>query len=224
MNLKEKMCFKMKKKGIGLWAFIIIGLLAFNILNGPATMIGDKIKEATIVTPQQIKADQIVILKEIQKISRLETATNSYKEIFQSNRDDVRLFGWFGEWLTLVANGKVVAGIDLSKIKESDITIVGDTINIALPKSEIFYSILDEDNTYIQSHTSAVFCKRSLDMETKVRQEAVSFFKERAIADNILEDAYTNATDSIRALVISLESQGPATAKPRNITFEQKAD
>lgn len=66
--------------------------------------------------------------------------------------------------IVILANGKVRAGFDLTKIKETDIRIQGDTLSINLPKAEIFdviinpsgYEIYVEDGTWSHEEVTAL--------------------------------------------------------------------
>jgi hypothetical protein len=59
--------------------------------------------------------------------------------------------------LLLIAGGEVVAGFDLEKIEPKDITVRGTTLTIKLPPPEIFYTLIDNEKTYIYERTSGAF-------------------------------------------------------------------
>lgn len=127
----------MKKKMLMIFVFwvVVVGVtylsvwsLMINFSAKPIDNVIQKINDFTAITPQQIEADKMVILEKFQTMSRLETATNDFEQVFRSQRDEKRWFGWCAEYMTFVANGKVVAGLDLSKINKSDIRIVGSDI------------------------------------------------------------------------------------------------
>lgn len=196
----------------------LIWSLVSNLFETPIKEISKKIGELTIETPQQIEADKIVIVKEIQNISRLETVTNSYEQLFESRRDEKRWFGLCAEYLTFIAYGEVVAGIDLSKFDISDITFKDNTVYIKLPPATIFYSLLKPES-HMVSHSSKVFCVRDLDMETEVRQTAVEYFQNYAISNNILENAYNNATEIVKSLVLNLEKSQASGIRIKKVIF-----
>lgn len=95
-------------------------------------------------------------------------------------------------------------------------------IYISLPKPEIFYSFLNEGGSYSQSHTSGIFCNRDPEMESNIRKEATARFKEYALKNNILESAYSKATDTLKNLIINLENQKQTNIIFKNIIFVQK--
>ena len=216
----------MKKKLKAILCIVAIGLIVFflltncsgNVFNGVSKSIGD----LTVVTPQEIEANKIVILKEMQDVARLDTAINNYQEIFRSERDVTRWFSWCGEWMTFVANGQVVAGIDLLKIKKTDIVINDGKLCINLPKPEIFYSFLNEEESYPDSHTWGPFSNVDPLTESTIRREAVVYFKDYALKNKILEKAYLNAINPLKSLIIDLEKQKLTTIKFKEVTFVQK--
>lgn len=221
----------MKKKMLMIFVFwvVVVGVTYLSVWSlmvsfsaKPIDTVIQKINDFTEITPQQIEADKIVILEKVQTMSKLETVTNDFEQVFRSQRDDKRWFGWCAEYMTFVANGKVVAGLDLSKIDKSDIKITDSDIFISLPKSEIFYSFLNEESSYPQSHTSGIFCNRDPKTESSIRKEATARFKEYALENNILEDAYLKATDTLKNLIINLEDQKQTNIIYKNITFAQK--
>ena len=183
---------------------VLIYSLSSNLFSKSIEQINEKIDEITKITPQKIEPDKVAILKEMQNISRLETAIDRYEQIFQSKRDETRWFGLCGEYLTFIAHGEVVAGIDLSELIMSDIMLIDDNICIKLPKAKIFYSRLDEERSYVQSHSSKLLASRSLDMETKVRKNAILYFNDYAIINNILDRAYYNATIILKDLILNI--------------------
>lgn len=66
--------------------------------------------------------------------------------------------------IVILANGKVRAGFDLTKIKDNDIKVQGDTLSIKLPKAEIFdviinpsgYEIYVENGTWSHEEVTAL--------------------------------------------------------------------
>lgn len=105
------------------------------------------------------------IVEEIRNISELTTCCFYNEYVLKSNKDRVEnKEGWFGikyesrekRELVFVVKGSVRAGFNFSKIKEEDIKVNKDTINIKLPKPEIFdvisnpsdYKIITEEGKW----------------------------------------------------------------------------
>ena len=164
------------------------------------------IKQLITPTPTVIKSDPAILIQEIQKLARLETAAVNSEQIIRGKRDQDRLGGIFGETMTLVAYGQAIAGIDLSKFKENDINqIDSDTIEIRLPEAEIFNVIIDNEKSYIESSQKGILAKKDKDLETKLRQKAQTECQKNAIDLGILDIATRNAKSFIRDF---LQKQG----------------
>jgi len=100
-----------------------------------------------------------ILIKEINDLSQLITITSYNEVVIDSVKQVKRLPGKFSPSLkasiVLIGKGKVMAGIDLKKITEKDISIIKDSINIHLPKAEIIYTILNPSDfeTFAESGT-----------------------------------------------------------------------
>jgi hypothetical protein len=103
----------------------------------------------------------------------------------------------------LVACGKVDAGVDLAKLQAADIQTLGGKVVIRLPQTELFTTQLFDDRkcTYIVMRDEGILLPPNLVLETAAREAAVANFRETALANNILDQARTNAEGEIRRLL-----------------------
>jgi hypothetical protein len=106
--------------------------------------------------------------------------------------------------LLLVASGEVVAGFDLSEMREQDITVRGDHVTIALPQPEILYSRVDNRETYVYERNTGLFREPDPRIETEARQLAEEAMVDRAQRGGILGQADANGRLHIEALLRSL--------------------
>jgi hypothetical protein len=164
------------------------------------------IKEAT----PTIRPNPATIIREIQALSRLETVSYSVEKVVTAEKNQQGLADLLGldEKLLFVAHGQVIAGIDLSKLQEQDITITEDnTVILALPPAEIFVATLDNDKSYVYDHErgllNRVFEENS-DLETLARQAAEAEIEKAALEDGILNIADVNAQNYMRAFLLAM--------------------
>jgi hypothetical protein len=83
--------------------------------------------------------------------------------------------------IVLVGKGRVTAGIDLKKIKESDIHVEKDSISIKLPQPEIFDAILNpsdfetftEEGEWTPEAVTLVKIKARQEMTDRVIQQGI---------------------------------------------------
>lgn len=147
-----------------------------------------------------------VVITEIKSLGRLETVQFMMQTVIDLEREPTNIWGQvFGtDELLLVASGEVVAGFDLAKVQEKDITVRGDSVTMVLPPPEILYSRMDNQETYVYERNTGLFRKPDPRIETEARQLAEQAMVERAHRGQILGQAETNGRLQIEALLRSL--------------------
>jgi hypothetical protein len=148
--------------------------------------------------------DPVTIIREVRGLSRLETASYTVEKIITAESQQGPFAFLFGDRLILVAHGQVIAGVDLSKIEESDITVdAGGSVEIVLPEAEVFITALDSEQSYVFHRDTGVIGMK-VDLETEARQAAEKEILEAALEDGILDMARSNAESYIRHLILTL--------------------
>lgn len=109
------------------------------------------------------------------------------------------------ESLTYLAIYDVKAGVDLSQIKESDITIDGDTVRIVLPPAFIVSQALDAQKSHVVSRSTgptSFIGGPSKDLLDTVLREAEKRASTETLADGtLLQAAQENAASDLRRLL-----------------------
>ena len=98
------------------------------------------------------------VIEQLRPLSRLETQEYFVSTVVEATKP--RLISGLGEEkLVLIACGRVIAGVDLSKIQDEDIQSSGSTVRIKLPPPEVFETMLDEESgcTYVYDHSHPIF-------------------------------------------------------------------
>jgi hypothetical protein len=150
------------------------------------------------------------IVDRIRKLSRLETVIYSIDKIVEGERQYALLPNFLtGDKLLLIAHGEVIAGVDLSQLKPSDVSINGDplhsgSIHIHLPAPQVLTTRLDNAHTRVYSRMTGVLVTADPNLETQVRQAAEQQITQAAISDGILDRARQNAQTSVTALLYGL--------------------
>jgi uncharacterized protein DUF4230 len=155
--------------------------------------------------PAQINVDQPTVVRQIQKLQRLETVNYAVDKIISGEHSNPYLPKFLvGDRLLLVMHGQVVAGIDLAGVQPSDVTVAGDKVSIKLPDAEIFTTSLDNSKTRVYSRETGLLSSTDPFLETEVRQEAERQLTEAAEQDGILATASQNAKTTITGLLRGL--------------------
>ena len=160
-----------------------------------------------VTTPTvTIDTSRPVIIEQIRALSKLETVHYEMQKVISGSSTGPLPDFLTGDKILLVAQGEVVAGIDLGKLESGDITVEGNIVTVRLPDAEVLYSKLDNDETYVYERETNIFRKLAPDpnLETQVRQAAEKEILQSAIEDGILTKAQTNAEQVIRTLITGL--------------------
>ncbi len=154
-------------------------------------------------TPTLI-ASPVTVIRQIRALSRLETISFRVEKVITAESGVEGPFSAIlGDKLLLVAEGQVIAGIDLSRLGDNSVTVDGDTVSVTLPASEIFVATLDNQNTYVYDRQTGLLGPK-IDLETLARQKAQDEILNAALQDGILDMAQTNGQQVIQRLLEAL--------------------
>lgn len=156
-------------------------------------------------TGYKINVNQAAVVKEMRELNRLETASFTIEKIIEAGTNGNAFNEFlFGDRVLLIAHGEVVAGLDLSQLQESDITIRGTELRVELPAPEILFVRLDNHLTRVYDRDQGVLSKGDKDLEAEARQAAEDEIRKAACQSNILEQASGNARKQLTALFNAL--------------------
>lgn len=151
-------------------------------------------------------ADRAAVIRQIETLSRFETASFTIDRIIEVSTDyDVLRDFLFGDKILLIAHGKVIAGLDLSTMEAKDFSGTGDSIIIKLPAPQILETVLDNNATRVYDRERGLLTKGDLDLEATARQRAEENIRQAACDGNILEEANTSA---VKQLTLLFETAG----------------
>ncbi|HXR33465.1 MAG TPA: DUF4230 domain-containing protein [Verrucomicrobiae bacterium] len=152
-----------------------------------------------------INVDQPTVVRQIQKLQRLETVSYTMDKIISGGHDNPLLPKFLvSDRLLLVVHGEVIAGVDLGKLRASDVAVNNRRIFVRLPKAEILVTRLDNEKTRVYSRDTGLFSSPDPNLETQVRQEAERQLQQAALLDGILKSADENARNSVQSILNGL--------------------
>lgn len=164
--------------------------------------VATQVQQVLNPTPTII-ADQQTVVLQVQSLSRLETAAYTVEKVITAESGEGPLGFLFRDKLLLIAQGQVIAGVDLGRMSADDVRIAGDTVYVTLPAAEIFVATLDNDETYVYDRQTAVLGQQ-VDLETLARQQAEEEILNAALEDGILDLAQKNAESAVGSLIRAL--------------------
>lgn len=155
---------------------------------------------------REFRYDTISALKgntaaEVKETSKLKQFFNSAKEKITGTAAKVTRSS---NEIVLIGKGKVRAGFDLSNMTKDDISVHGDTLNIALPPVKIFDLIMnpsDFTTEYEQGKWSHELLRPIKEQaKEKLEQDAI----ECGLLDNAKESGITKLTELFKAFGFSV--------------------
>ncbi len=192
---------------------------------GAVEPLTDRVRQLLVPATPVILPDPVTIVRQINDLARLETASYEMEKIVTADSQEDGLLGaLLGESMIFVAYGKLYAGVDFSRMTAADIVVVDpDTVLVHLPAAEIFADIpvLDNDRSYVADRDTGLLTRADPELETQVRQAAEAAIREAAMSSDILGRANTNAQTYMRNLLgglgftdIQFTSETPPPAAP----------
>ena len=184
---------------------LLIGAGALAIFMHKATIgiwdrLATKVSGRTLV----INVSQATVVEKIQRLERLETVTYTMDKVVEGARtSDVLPDFLVGDKLLLTVYGQAIAGVDLSQLQSSDVTLNGKSVHVHLPPAQIFVSALDESKTRVFSRSTGLFVPVDPNLESEVRARAEQELHDSALAAGILDTARKSAAATLTKLLLS---------------------
>jgi Protein of unknown function (DUF4230) len=177
--------------GLAVWLSTGVGLLHLM-----GFMRGDGLK---------FNIDQPTVVRQIQRLQKLETVSYTMDKIIGGARDNPYLPKFLaGDRILLVVHGEVVAGVNLGNIKPSDVTVQGHSISLHLPPAEVFSTRIDNAKSKVYSRDTGLFSSPDPNLESEVREEAERQLQQAALVDGILKSADQNARSTVSGMLTGL--------------------
>lgn len=148
------------------------------------------------------------VVTAMRNLAVLETASYHMERVIDLRNRQSHLFGLFEsqDAMLLVAAADVLAGIDLSSMRDGDISVDRNkrSVRVVLPPPLVLSSHLDNEHTYVHSRSTDALAVRTETLETRARQAAEHTLREAAIDAGILQRARLNAVSTLTTLLRSL--------------------
>ena len=173
-----------------------------------AWFIAHRIEQAAVraVTRNEEMVDLGSLVTRIRDLNRLETADMRVVSVSTIRQTyDLIPNALAGDELTLYSAGDVIAGVDLSLLKQDDVYRELDgTIVVRLPPPQLLVSRIDNRATHVIDRRTGVFRRADVGMEGRARQYAEQNIRNEAMHKDILPLAQRNAEARIAGLLHTL--------------------
>jgi hypothetical protein len=146
--------------------------------------------------------DPPAVVHEIQRLNELVSVKYTIQKVVGLEENKVPLGS---EKLLLFVQAEVLAGIDLSKLAASDVTLLsGQRMQVALPPPKIIRIVIDDKETRVWDRRITwwtPWVPFNPDLERQARLAAKDTIERAALEMGILDQARRNAEVSIRTLL-----------------------
>lgn len=160
-------------------------------------------------TPQEKMLDLTALVTQVRSLNRLETASMHVLHVSTTTQSyQLVPDALAGDQMTFLAAGDVIAGVDLSLLKQEDVWKKADgTIVMRLPASQILVTRVDNRESRVINRKTGFFRKADIDLESRVRQHAEQEIRNESLRKGILNLASQNAETRIAEFLHTLGFQ-----------------
>jgi hypothetical protein len=145
------------------------------------------------------------LLLSIRELARLEVLELHLEKVIDLTQKQSRFFGLIetSDAILLVAAGDVTLGVDLSQVRDQDVSFDPETraVRLVLPAPEVFSARLDEKQTYTYTRVTGLLARRDEQLETRARQAALDAIVKAADSTDARERAKVQAERTVRLLL-----------------------
>ncbi|SRR5581483_359698 len=177
---------------------------------------------ASITKPVETEVDLGAVTTRIRNLNRLETASMHVVHVSTITQQYKLVPDMFGaDELTLYAAGDVIAGIDLSTLKEGDIQRTADgSVIVYLPPPMVLVTRIDNGETKVISRKTGLLRRADPGLEGRARLYAEGGVRSEAVRRGILQLAKENGQLRIAELLHAAGVQrivyGARTSRPQS--------
>jgi hypothetical protein len=144
-----------------------------------------------VLTPQEKVIDVAALVTQVRELNRLETASMHVIHVGRVSQSYKMVPNALaGDEITFLAEGDVIAGIDLARLQPQDVWRSPDgTINMRLPAPEVLVVRVDNAKSRVINRDTGVLRRRDVDLETRARQNAETNIRDEALKKGVLKVA-----------------------------------
>ena len=215
--------------------FILSSVLVYTLISGVnkaekavVQPVSDLVRQLIVPVTPVILPNPSTIVRQINDLSRLETASVDMEKVITAERNSEVLWGALGESMVFVAYGKVVAGVDFAGMSAADLQVVDpNTVWVHLPEATLFDDLpaLDNEKSFVADRDTGLLTRADSELETEVRRVAEQTIKEEALGSGVLDRANYNAQKYMLDFLNGLGFENVefyADTPPTPPTFEQE--
>jgi len=193
----------MSRRGIAVAAITVALVIGITFLGAWYVLRQTRQVATEVFKPHEEQIDLTALVTRVRALNRLETA--SMRVVHVSTITQSYEFvpnAMAGDELTFMAAGDVIAGIDLSQLKQEDIRRELDgTVVVRLPPSQVLVTRIDNRESRVINRKTGLFRRADMNLESRARQYAEQGIRNEAVKKGILPLATQNAEVKVAELL-----------------------
>ncbi len=193
----------MSRRGIAVAAITVALVIGITFVGAWYVLRQTRQVATEVFKPHEEQIDLTALVTRVRALNRLETA--SMRVVHVSTITQSYEFvpnAMAGDELTFLAAGDVIAGIDLSQLKQEDIRRELDgTVVVRLPPSQVLVTRIDNRESRVINRKTGVFRRADMNLESRARQYAEQGIRNEAVKKGILPLASQNAEVKVAELL-----------------------
>jgi hypothetical protein len=193
----------MSRRGIAVAAITVALVIGITLVGAWYVLRQTRQVATEVFKPHEEQIDLTALVTRVRALNRLETA--SMRVVHVSTITQSYEFvpnAMAGDELTFLAAGDVIAGIDLSQLKQEDIRRELDgTVVVRLPPSQVLVTRIDNRESRVINRKTGVFRRADMNLESRARQYAEQGIRSEAVKKGILPLASQNAEVKVAELL-----------------------
>ena len=156
-----------------------------------------------LLKPHEEQIDIAALVTRVRALNRLETASMHVIHVSTITQSyELVPNALAGDELTFLAAGDVIAGIDLSQLRQQDVSRDADgTIVVRLPPSQVLVTRIDNRESRVIDRKTGFFRRADMNLESRARQYAEAGIRNEAVKKGILPLASQNAEVKVAELL-----------------------
>jgi hypothetical protein len=158
-----------------------------------------------VLKPQEQVIDISTLVTQVRELNRLETAAmrvmhvGTIKQSYSLVPNAIA-----GDEITFLAEGDVIAGVDLAQLKKEDVWRSPDgTVNIRLPQPQILFTNVDNQKSRVLTRKTGVLRRSDANLETRARQHAEQNIRSEALKRGVLKLAADNGEKKLAEFLMA---------------------
>lgn len=181
------------------FAYVLVAVFAvLSAVLGYLLLNEQKVELVSEVKPETSHA---TVLQEIERLGKLELVRYRLKDILEHKATQKKLFMEFKSKVVLVVSGEAVGCIDLTKMTDSDLRTLGDSLYVRLPEPELCYAKVNHDESKVYNAEMSYFVDvDASEMVDDAYRAAEAQISASALKGGILEEARRNGELLLRPL------------------------